>query len=30
MAGDAYNTIKRFWKIQDEGDDAPPFASWTT
>ncbi len=23
MAGDAYNTIKRFWEIQDEGDYAP-------
>jgi len=23
MAGDAYDTIKRFWEIQDEGDYAP-------
>jgi steroid delta-isomerase len=23
MAGDAHNTIKRFWEIQDEGDYAP-------
>ena len=22
MAGDAYDTIKRFWEIQDEGDYA--------
>jgi steroid Delta-isomerase len=23
MAGDAYNTIQRFWEIQDQGDYAP-------
>lgn len=23
MAGDAFDTIKRFWEIQDEGDYAP-------
>ncbi|MGB3734316.1 MAG: nuclear transport factor 2 family protein [Ilumatobacter sp.] len=23
MAGDAHDTIKRFWEIQDEGDYAP-------
>ena len=23
MAGDAYDTIKRFWEIQDHGDYAP-------
>jgi ketosteroid isomerase-like protein len=22
MSGDAYDTIKRFWEIQDDGDDA--------